>query len=59
LAGTVDWQYQKLAAEDDVRELSGVVGVNNLIKVKPQLEVPDIQQRIEATRGQGHSDRIP
>jgi osmotically-inducible protein OsmY len=48
LTGMVDWQYQRMAAEDDVRKLSGVVGVNNQIKVNPQIEVPDIQRRIEA-----------
>ena len=48
LTGTVDWQYQRMAAEDDVRKLSGVVGLNNQIKVNPQIEVPDLQKRIEA-----------
>ena len=48
LSGTVDWQYQRMAAEDDVRKLSGVLGLNNQIKVNPQIEVPDLQKRIEA-----------
>ena len=26
LTGTVDWQYQRQAAEDDIRKLSGVAG---------------------------------
>jgi osmotically-inducible protein OsmY len=48
LTGTVDWQYQRMAAENDVRILSGVVGLNNQIKVNPEIEVPDLQKRIEA-----------
>lgn len=34
LSGTVDWQYQRNAAEQDVRRLHGVVGVMNEIAIK-------------------------
>jgi osmotically-inducible protein OsmY len=36
LDGETDWQYQKRAAEDAVRNLTGVKGVSNLISVKPK-----------------------
>jgi len=36
LDGEVEWQYQKWAADSAVRNLTGVKGVSNLIKVKPK-----------------------
>jgi osmotically-inducible protein OsmY len=36
LEGDVEWQYQKNAAERAVRYLAGVVGVSNLIALKPK-----------------------
>ncbi len=36
LEGEVEWQFQKSAAESSVRYLSGVLGVSNLITVKPR-----------------------
>lgn len=47
LSGAVDWQYQRTAAEDDVRKLSGVLGVTNLITIKPQAQSDDLKERIE------------
>jgi osmotically-inducible protein OsmY len=47
LEGQVDWQYQKELAESAVRKLSGVVGVDNRITLRPQVNVVDIQQSIE------------
>lgn len=47
LSGAVDWQYQKRAAEEDVRRLSGVVGVANSIAIKPAVQVADVKQKIE------------
>ncbi|MGB8278122.1 MAG: BON domain-containing protein [Methylovirgula sp.] len=47
LSGAVDWQYQRTAAEDDVRKLSGVLGVTNLITIKPRAQSDDIKERIE------------
>lgn len=47
LKGAVDWQFQRRAAEDDVRKLSGVAGVNNHITIKSRVQVPEIQTRIE------------
>ena len=47
LSGAVDWQYQRTAAEDDVRKLSGVLGVTNLITIMPRPQCADIKERIE------------
>jgi osmotically-inducible protein OsmY len=47
LEGEVDWQYQKEAAEDAVRDIVGVVGVSNLITIKPQVSPTDVKSKIE------------
>jgi osmotically-inducible protein OsmY len=48
LEGTVDWQYQKSAAEKAVRKLVGVVGVSNLVEVKPAVSKAEVKSSIEA-----------
>ncbi len=48
LTGAVDWYYERIAAEDDVRKLSGVVGVTNNIKIKPHIDASDIRAKIES-----------
>ncbi|HBY95098.1 MAG: BON domain-containing protein [Ardenticatenaceae bacterium] len=47
LEGNVDWHYQKLAAEDDVRSLIGVKEVLNLITIRPKAIVENVKTRIE------------
>lgn len=47
LNGNVDWQYQKMNAEDGVRRLSGVRGVINSIVVEPRLKSEDVKRKIE------------
>ena len=47
LSGTVDWQYQRTAAEDDMRKLSGIRCVTNMMKIKPRLDASDIKTKIE------------
>lgn len=47
LEGEVEWQYQKDAAENTVRYLSGVTGVSNLIVVKPRVSPSQLQEKIE------------
>ena len=47
LNGRVEWQYQKTAAADAVRDLSGVVGVSNMIEVTPRASSVDVKKRIE------------
>jgi osmotically-inducible protein OsmY len=39
LEGIVDWKYQKDAAEDAVRPLTGVKAVTNAIKIKPHKSI--------------------
>jgi osmotically-inducible protein OsmY len=43
LEGYVDWEYQKDLAESAVRKLKGVIGVTNLIEVKPSLGAVEIK----------------
>jgi osmotically-inducible protein OsmY len=47
LNGQVKWQYQRNAAEDAVRYLSGVVGISNKIAVNPGIEPSDVRTAIE------------
>lgn len=47
LTGSVEWQYQREAAEHTVRRLYGVKGLTNAITVKPQVRAADIKTRIE------------
>lgn len=47
LEGEVEWQYQKEGAENAVCKLAGVVGINNLLIVRPKVSPEDIKSRIE------------
>jgi osmotically-inducible protein OsmY len=47
LEGQVEWQYQRLAAENAVRRLKGVKGVSNLIQLKPRAQPAEIKQKIQ------------
>jgi osmotically-inducible protein OsmY len=47
LTGEVEWYYQRVSAENAVRKLSGVIGVTNMISVRPHIDASDIRQRIE------------
>ncbi len=47
LEGEVEWNYQRVAAEHAVRDLPGVVGVTNLITVKPRVSPTEIKLKIE------------
>lgn len=47
LSGKVDWQYQKNAASEAVRGLSGVRGVSNLVELVPAVKAGDVKKRIE------------
>nr|KPN28522.1 ornithine aminotransferase [Rhizobium brockwellii] len=42
LRGQVEWQYQ-----NGVRDLAGVVGVSNLVELKPRITAVDVKKRIE------------
>jgi osmotically-inducible protein OsmY len=47
LTGDVDWYFQKQAAEDDIRKLSGVHGIINNIAIKPCAQAEDVRMKIE------------
>ncbi len=46
LSGMVEWNYQKTSAVQDIRWLSGVVGVSNEIKIKPRVNAANISTDI-------------
>ena len=48
LEGTVDWQYQREAAESAVENLLGVKGVNNTVSVQPKHTHAEVRSGIEA-----------
>jgi osmotically-inducible protein OsmY len=47
LRGTVDWNFQRQAAVDAVRKLSGVIGLTNELTVGTSASATDIKLRIE------------
>ena len=47
LEGTVEWHYERVSAEAAVRRVPGVVGVRNLIGLKPRVFTGEIKQKIE------------
>ncbi|CAN7637059.1 BON domain-containing protein [Neorhizobium sp. LjRoot104] len=47
LKGKVEWQYQKEAAAEAVRALTGVMGVSNQLEVTPKVSIIDVKKRIE------------
>jgi osmotically-inducible protein OsmY len=47
LSGTVEWQYQRSAAERAVSKLSGVIAVIDRIRLKPSVAPADVRQQIE------------
>ena len=46
LNGEVDWYFQKEAAARAIQTLIGVVGVSNLIEIKPTVNADDLGQNI-------------
>jgi osmotically-inducible protein OsmY len=47
LTGEVDHEYQRKAAHNSVRYLTGVRGITNSITIKPHVNVEDIRDSIE------------
>jgi osmotically-inducible protein OsmY len=47
LEGTVDYYYQKSAAESDVRYLAGVKGITNALAVTPKALPSEVRMKIE------------
>ena len=57
LKGTVDHKFQQTSAEDAVRNLAGVRGITNHIKVKPTVVSSEVKTAIEnAIRRAAESD---
>ena len=46
MSGTVDWYFQKDAAEKAIRPLVGVVGISDQVLITPTLDTGDISDRI-------------
>ncbi|MBD9649909.1 BON domain-containing protein (plasmid) [Ensifer sp. PDNC004] len=47
LAGAVDFYFQRSAAEHSVRQLSGVTGIDNQLRIRPRMDVVDIRHGIK------------
>lgn len=47
LSGSVGWNYQRQAAENEVRKLSGVKGVTNGIALVSVVQTGDLKRRIQ------------
>ncbi|MGC1523254.1 MAG: BON domain-containing protein [Steroidobacteraceae bacterium] len=47
LSGNVSWGYQRMSAENTVRNLIGVKGVTNDVIVASTVKVTDVKQKIE------------
>lgn len=48
LEGTVEWMYQRIAAEDAVKALRGVKSVSNQIKIQSKVSSAEVKEKIEA-----------
>jgi osmotically-inducible protein OsmY len=61
LNGEVEWEYQRKAAEDAVRNLMGVTGVSNFIRITPKVIPSDIEKRLHdalSRQADREADRI-
>jgi osmotically-inducible protein OsmY len=61
LTGEVEWEYQRRAAEKAVRNLMGVTGVSDMVKITPRLQASDVDKKLRealARQAQRESDRI-
>lgn len=47
LSGSVKWNYQRRAAENEVRKLGGVKGVTNSITLTSAVQASDLKRRIQ------------
>jgi osmotically-inducible protein OsmY len=48
LSGSVEWQFQRAAAQIAAERVDGVKGVNNLIQLEPVVSPTDIKAKIQA-----------
>lgn len=49
LEGDVEWRYQADAAVRAIGRLTGVIGINNHLKVRPAVKASDVSERIKKT----------
>ncbi|WP_426663918.1 BON domain-containing protein [Rhodanobacter aciditrophus] len=47
LSGNVSWNYQRRAAENEIRKLGGVTGVTNDIRLTTEVQASDLKRRIQ------------
>src|SRR5690606_6617010 len=47
LEGSVEWNYQRVAAENAVQGMIGVTGISNFISIQPKISAVDVRQKIE------------
>ncbi len=47
LEGHLDWQFQKDAAFNAVKDISGLKGVTNLLNIRPRINVPVVRDTIK------------
>ncbi|AGU52893.1 putative periplasmic phospholipid-binding protein [Variovorax paradoxus B4] len=47
LTGEVEWDYQRQAAESTVRNLLGVTGITNLVKIRLQVCSADVERQVQ------------
>jgi osmotically-inducible protein OsmY len=47
LEGEVEWQYQRVTAEQAVGGVKGVRGVSNLIRLKPRVQPSEVKKKIQ------------
>ncbi len=48
LSGNVNSYFEKISAEDDVRKLSGIRGITNMIAIKPRIDSSNVKSKIES-----------
>jgi len=48
LSGNVNWYFERTSAEDDVRKLSGVRGITNMIAIKPNIDSANVKSKIDS-----------
>lgn len=48
LSGNVNWYFEKASAEEDVRKLTGIRGITNMIAIKPSVDSGNVKKKIDA-----------
>lgn len=48
LEGTVEWMYQRTAAEDAIKMIRGLKGISNQIKIRSTASTAEVKEKIES-----------